>query len=160
MKQEKKILDEKAPSDGMTVPEGYFADFAARMALSLEKTEFEEQAHQPIAIKPRTFWERIRPYAYMAAMFAGVWCMLKMFTLMTANPDQVVPSPTLSKALANETFVNEYVMPGIDQFDIMSQMMDEGFDLDQLDQEDAATAADADYDLNATESLDFEQDNE
>ena len=86
--------------------------------------------------------------------------MLKMFTLMTANPDQVVPSPTLSKALANETFVNEYVMPGIDQFDIMSQMMDEGFDLDQLDQEDAATAADADYDLNATESLDFEQDNE
>lgn len=159
MKQEKKILDEKAPRDGMTVPEGYFADFAARMALSLEKTEFEELAQGPIAIKPRSFWERMRPYAYMAAMFAGVWCMLKMFTMITGGPDQIAPSPTLSKALANETFVNEYVLPDINQFDIMSQMMDEGFDLDQLNQDSSLYDAE-DSDFTATEIIDFEQDNE
>ncbi|MCM1450993.1 MAG: hypothetical protein NC102_01895 [Clostridium sp.] len=147
MKQEKKILDEKAPRDGMTVPAGYFAEFACRMALSLEKTEYEEQAHAPIAIKPRSFWERVRPYAYMAAMFAGVWCMLKMFTLMSSNTGQVTLSPTLSKALANETFVNEYVMPEIDQYDIMSQMMDEGFDLDLLskDFDEAFEGEDSEY---------------
>lgn len=156
MKQEKTILDEKAPRDGMTVPDGFFADFAARMALSLEKTEFEEQASPVPAIKPRSWWERVRPYAYMAAMFGGVWCMLKMFTLMTASPDQLTPSPTLSKALANEVFVNEYVMPDITQYDIMSQMMDEGFDLDQLsDDDDDLTSEDA-----SSESLDFEQDYE
>lgn len=132
MKQEKKILDESAPRDGMTVPEGYFADFAARMALSLEQTDFERQANQPIVLKPRTLWERVRPYAYMAAMFAGVWCMLKMFTMITGDPGQVAPSPTLNRALANETFVNEYLMPDLSQYDVMSEMMDEGFDLDQL----------------------------
>ncbi len=156
MKQEKTILDEKAPRDGMTVPDGFFADFAARMALSLEKTDFEEQAAGPIAIKPRTWWERVRPYAYMAAMFAGVWCMLKMFTLMTASPDQIAPSPTLRAALANETFVNEYVMPDITQYDIMSQMMDEGFDLDLLDDDSEG----GEYDSQSSETNDFEQEDE
>ena len=53
-------------------PEGYFADFAKKMAASLPEKQI------PAKRKP-TRWLRIRPYVYMAAMFAGVWCMGYLF---------------------------------------------------------------------------------
>lgn len=134
MEKENEILDEIGHKDGMTVPEGYFADFAARMANSLETTPFEESASQPNLYKPRTTWQKIRPYVYMAAMFAGVWCMLKMFTLMSGNPnDNLQPSSVLATALQNDAFVYDYVYSDLDEWDVMNQMMNEGFDIDLLD---------------------------
>ena len=26
-----------------------------------------------------TVWQRIKPYVYLAAMFAGIWCMMQIF---------------------------------------------------------------------------------
>ena len=70
------ILDIIGRKDGMTVPDGYFADFQARMEALLP---VNEQAETPREIEaPRSFWDRVRPFVYMAAMFAGVWCMVKM----------------------------------------------------------------------------------
>ena len=37
----KDILTKAARNDGMTVPDGYFDDFAARMAASLPEMEWE-----------------------------------------------------------------------------------------------------------------------
>ena len=66
----------------------------------------------------------------MAAMFAGVWCMLKMFT-MISDPSQISleSNPTLADALTNEVFVNEYILDDIDQYDILDE---EGYDIDAL----------------------------
>lgn len=128
MKEDKDILAKIGHRDGMTVPEGYFADFAARMADSLEKTPFEESTTSPI--KPQTMWQRIRPYVYLAAMFAGVWCMLKMFTMFTATPDTgFTPSPVLAEALGNDIFVSEYLMEDLDQWSLMDEMMENGVDV-------------------------------
>lgn len=131
MKEEKDILSRINRRDGMTVPDGFFADFADRMAKSLPTTEFELSANEPIKPPYRTFWQRVRPYTYLAAMFAGVWCMLKMFTTLTGDPaaSQMSPSPVLANALDNEVFVNDYVIEGLNQWDLMDEMMDEGFDV-------------------------------
>ncbi len=135
MKAENDILKQIGRRDGMTVPDGYFADFAARMAASLEPTDFEKSADSSFvpAPRPRSLWHRVRPYAYMAAMFAGVWCMLKMFT-MISDPSGITleSNPTLADALTNEVFVNDYIIDDVDQYDILDQMYEEGYDNDAL----------------------------
>lgn len=134
MKEEDKLIELVGRKDGRTVPEGYFADFAAHMTQSLPSTPFEESAKTPKFVPKRTFWQRIRPYAYMAAMFAGVWCMLKMFSMMTQQPadDTFQVSPGLAEALGNDTFVNDYIISDVNQWDLMDQMMEEGFDFSQI----------------------------
>ncbi len=132
MKEEKDLLTKIDRRDGMTVPEGYFADFAARMADSLPDIPFEhEEAAPKIVHAPRTLWQRVRPYVYMAAMFAGVWCMLKMFTNLTSiNEPQ--PSAILAEALNNDTFVDEFILDDVNQWDLMDEMMDNGVDVQWL----------------------------
>ncbi len=64
------ILERVSRHDGMTVPEGYFADFAARMEAAIP----ERRVAEPPVV--RSTWQKIRPYVYMAAMFAGIWCKI------------------------------------------------------------------------------------
>ena len=64
MDKKSDILTKVGKDAGFNVPEGYFADFAKKMAASLPEKQI------PAKRKP-TRWLRIRPYVYMAAMFAG-----------------------------------------------------------------------------------------
>ena len=74
MKQEDSPILKKLGKDaGFEVPEHYFADFSKNLMDSLPEVKITEET------KPSR-WVRIRPYVYMAAMFAGVWCMMKVFT--------------------------------------------------------------------------------
>lgn len=73
MKQEERLKEVYGTEAGWRVPEGYFDSFRDNMLSSLpEKKEAVRE------IKP-TAWQRIKPYLYMAAMFAGIWVMMKMF---------------------------------------------------------------------------------
>ena len=71
MEKKTPLLDEIGRKHGMKVPEGYFADFTEKMVERLPEREI------PLPEQP-TLWLRIRPWVYMAAMFAGVWLMMKM----------------------------------------------------------------------------------
>ena len=77
MKTENDILSKLGNDSGMKVPEGYFADFASRMAKELPTQDFENE--QSPKVLPRSRWQQMRPYIYLAAMFMGIWCMMKMF---------------------------------------------------------------------------------
>lgn len=146
MAKQKEILEEARsqgfaqPSAGMSVPEGYFDAVNDRIIASLPyRPEAEERP-----LPPRTIWQKVRPYVYMAAMFAGVWCMMKMFSSLS-TPKELSPSPILAEALSNEIFVNDYVIDDMDDRELMDQMIEEGFDLTSLDMaypEDEATAID------------------
>lgn len=72
------ILGKVGGKTGYTVPQGYFDNVRAQILESLPEYQAAEQP------KP-TVWERVRPYLYMAAMFAGIWCMMKMFHMMTTS---------------------------------------------------------------------------
>ncbi len=65
----------------------------------------------------------------MAAMFAGVWCMLKMFTMLTStSPMPLETNPIMAEAFSNDTFVNEYVMPEVDEWELYDDLMEDGID--------------------------------
>ena len=73
MKQEDSIIKKYGKDSGMTVPDGYFADLQAKIMESLP-----EYKNQP-AVIPQSRWQRMKPYVYLAAMFCGIWLMMKLF---------------------------------------------------------------------------------
>lgn len=103
----KDILTKVDRNDGMTVPDGYFDDFAAKMMASLPEKEWESPASK---VMPRSFWQKVRPYVYLAAMFMGVWCMMKMFDLMRSDSYglQIENNPVMTAAIGNDHFINDY----------------------------------------------------
>lgn len=144
MKETNDILDKIGRRSGMTVPEGYFDSFVAKMSDSLP----EAHPDTAPALEPRrSFWHKVRPYAYMAAMFAGIWCMMKMFGLLSGpGPDltDINNYPGVLTALNDVTFVNDYIYPAVDSYELMediymqsdsttgaidSDFLPEGFDL-------------------------------
>lgn len=75
------ILKEKYGTDaGFRVPDGYFDNLnSAIMSKLPDYPEVERVA-------PLSVWQRVKPYVYLAAMFAGIWMMMKVFhTVSTAD---------------------------------------------------------------------------
>lgn len=123
------ILEKAGRRDGLTVPEGYFSDFARRMEQMLPETEFEKSpAVQAPAVTP-TRWSRIKPYVYMAAMFAGAWCMLKMFSLMSSTDQGAInfdSDPVIAEAIGNYDFIDEYFLDDYTEYDLYQDMVEDG----------------------------------
>lgn len=112
-------------TDGMTVPEGYFEQFVPRMMAQLP--ERPELAAGTVDV-PRTLWQKVRPYVYMAAMFAGVWCMLKMFTMISGiGTEPMETNPIIAEAFGNDAFISQYMMQDMSQWDLYDELIDEGF---------------------------------
>lgn len=125
------ILSEINHQSGMTVPDGFFDEFNKRMAENLPVQEWEKE--QPV-IMPRTFWQKVRPYVYMAAMFMGIWCMMKGFDMMRGDsPLPIEKNDQLVSAINNDAFFNDYFVPAVSETDIYDELYDEGFDPSMLD---------------------------
>lgn len=77
MKQEEQLISKYGRDSGLKVPEGYFSDLEQRIMSSLPPY----QKSQPKVELSR--WQRIRPYVYLAAMFCGIWLMMKVFHTAT-----------------------------------------------------------------------------
>lgn len=122
MKQDSDILDKIGREPGFKVPEGYFENFARQMAENLPDREFKKEP-QP------TRWMRLRPFVYMAAMFAGVWLMMQIFSDMKNAGRNDVFNPEIAKAMADEKFVDDYLLFGdISDYDLMNEMYNEGLE--------------------------------
>lgn len=127
-------LDRPGHPDGMTVPEGYFEDFNKRMAAMLPPNDLERQADAGTEPAERTVWERLRPFVYMAAMFAGVWCMMKMFTMMRgADPAASAPAVYADAQIATTASISyddfsDYVMTGYSETDLLDDLYSSGFE--------------------------------
>ena len=92
MKTDHSILEKAGHKTGYTVPEGYFDSVRSTILQNLP--EYQEATPEKISV-----WKKIQPYIYMAAMFAGIWCMMKMFHMMT-SADLSLDNPPESIALA------------------------------------------------------------
>ena len=100
MEKKSPLLDEIGRKHGMKVPGNYFADFTEKMVESLPEREF------PMPEQP-TLWLRVRPWVYMAAMFAGVWLMLKMFTGIFSVEKGETPQVEMTASSPEESTVEE-----------------------------------------------------
>lgn len=127
----KDILEKVNRNDGIKVPEGYFDDFARRMEASLPRQPWEDEAVNGTPhVVPRSFWQKIRPYAYLAAMFMGVWCMMKTFDMMRpASTLSFDSNPDLAAAVSNEYFVDNYILTNgdISEYELLSDLYETGY---------------------------------
>ena len=116
MKNERsEILDRLGKDPGFKVPEGYFDNFAEQMLDKLPEVEITE-----VDIKP-SMWVRVRPYVYMAAMFAGVWCMMHVFSNFNTSISGEQRVSELSKQLNQDENIDEFIMSGAaSDYDIIS----------------------------------------
>ena len=65
-------------------------------------------------------------------MFCGVWCLIKMLSMMAA-PEQEITfenDPILAEAAANDEIVEEFVIEDISQSDIYETWMENYTDAD------------------------------
>lgn len=122
MNKNEEILSRFSKESGYKVPEGYFEDFAKKMAASLPERE--------IKTEKATKWLRIRPYVYMAAMFAGVWCMMYLFNDMKGRTcSEYGYNEQLAEAMEDNQVARDVVdMSNIDDYDILQQMYEDNVD--------------------------------
>ena len=77
MKQEEQLISKYGKESGMKVPEGYFSDLERNILSSLPP--YQEKRR----VADLTRWQRVKPYVYLAAMFCGIWLMMKVFHTAT-----------------------------------------------------------------------------
>ena len=108
------LLNKYGKNPGFKVPENYFADFNQRMAEMLPDVEIT-----PIDAKP-TLWQRLKPLVYMAAMFAGVWCMMSVFSHFS-NTSSMQSIKAVAEQLYDDNNVDEFIMSGsVSDYDILN----------------------------------------
>ncbi|MDE6650583.1 MAG: hypothetical protein K2K45_11710 [Muribaculaceae bacterium] len=104
MKTSHDILEKIGGRTGYTVPDGYFDSVRSKILQNLP--EYQEPGPEKLSL-----WKKVQPYIYMAAMFAGIWCMMKMFHMMTTS-DLSLDNPPESIALAMaDADHTEWMMP-------------------------------------------------
>lgn len=115
-------------TNGMTVPDGYFDEFASRMMAKLP-----EMPSEPKVIE-RTWWHKARPYVYMAAMFAGAYLMLNIFSLTSGLRKSVAtPSAASGEMIAEVVnsntlaYVDDYI--SMNDYDLYDDLYNAGYEI-------------------------------
>lgn len=79
MKEEDKLIEKFGRKGPWSVPDGYFD--AAREEVMSKLPEYPARP-KPVAMSK---WQRLKPYVYLAAMFAGIWCMMQVFNHVSGD---------------------------------------------------------------------------
>ena len=117
MKQEDQLLAKYGKESGMKVPEGYFSDLEKNILSSLPPYK---KAEHKIELSR---WHRVKPYVYLAAMFCGIWLMMKVFHTATQPISMSLDNPP--QALV-EMFDNDFdYSPQFIQYDSEYDLDDE-----------------------------------
>lgn len=114
MRHEDQLKEKYGTDPGFRVPEGYFEELNLKIMESLPPYQ---EAPRKVEL---SLWQRVKPYVYLAAMFAGIWMMMKVFhTVSTAdslNLDN--PPAAIAQAMATApeedmayyTPINDYLL--------------------------------------------------
>lgn len=86
-----------------------------------------------------TVWQRVKPYVYLAAMFAGIWCTMKMFHLASSPEISLDNPPAMVAETAAELPSLDYGT-SLSDFDIEDEVSGNYSSIDEF-------AADFGYEL-------------
>lgn len=115
-----KILKDKYGNrGGWTVPEGYFDSVYKEIESKLPPyVEGPKRADM-------SRWQRLKPYVYLAAMFAGIWMMMQVFHRVSSSADMSLENPPEQIALAMAEAVpgDVYLVPkSMSDFELESEV--------------------------------------
>ncbi len=92
---------------GFKTPDGFLEQVYTKISANLPEREFPKP-------KQVTTWHKLRPYIYMAAMFGGIWCTMKMVSVITErqqvghvsfeNPPAVVAKAISAPEVSEEVY--------------------------------------------------------
>lgn len=112
MRHEDKLKEKYGSDPGFEVPDGYFEELNVSIMSKLP----------PYPEAPRSvdmsLWQRIKPYAYLAAMFAGIWLMMNMFHHVSSS------ATSLSLENPPEALVDMIDAGGYDMIPVFSEETD------------------------------------
>lgn len=91
MKEENNLLKKVGTKNPFKVPNRYFENFSSELMNKLP-----EKDTLPIS-QEITFWQRIKPWLYMTAMFCGIMLSVKIF-VGSPNKNEF---PTISESIIN-----------------------------------------------------------
>lgn len=112
MKEDDKLKHRFGTDTGFRVPEGYFDRVFSEIDAKLP----EHPGLKPAAPLPR--WQRLKPYVYLAAMFGGIWCTMKMVSMMSDSGPEAVsldnPPEMIAQAMSTpEVVAQVYSSPSV-----------------------------------------------
>lgn len=127
MNSEQKLNDKVGRDSGFRVPDGFFEFQYAHISASLPP-------YTPAKHVKLSRWHSLRPYVYLAAMFAGIWCMMKIFNDVRQDPkvslenipvqvsEVIYRSPEMVELYSDMEPSDEYALEKtvIDQYDTFS----------------------------------------
>lgn len=108
MNHEDKLKEKIGTSHGFKVPEGFLEPVIKNISDTLPERK------APMA-PDRTLWQKVRAYVYLAAMFAGLWCTMKIVTdLKVSNRQEVSldnPPALVAQAMDTPEVVEQLNVP-------------------------------------------------
>ena len=110
MEKDKNILKQINRKTGFKVPEDYFENLNDRIMSHLPAIEVKEKT-------PVSLWQKCKPWIYMAAMFAGIWLMMKMFTgIFSVEKGETPDMEMTASATDGSTIEDEWIAYYVDDY--------------------------------------------
>lgn len=122
MNKDKELKDKYGTAGGWKIPEGFFDEVFAK--ISSELPAYPEAPKKMELSR----WQRVKPYIYMAAMFAGIWLMMNVFHRVSSNHELNLDNPpaAIAQAMSNQDVVNSVLFSDTrTDFELEAEISDE-----------------------------------
>lgn len=101
MKEEDNILKKAGKENVFRVPDGYFENLASEVMSRLPEKE------KPVFItKEPTKWEKMKPWLYMAAMFAGAALIIRVASADRAPADSMMAKDDTETEIVSDEYIS------------------------------------------------------
>ena len=101
MRHEDQLKDKYGTDPGFRVPDGYFEELNLKI---MESLPAYPEAPRRVDM---SLWQKVKPYVYLAAMFAGIWMMMKVFHTVSSSESLNLDNPPAAIAQAMATATDE-----------------------------------------------------
>lgn len=109
MKEEDAILRKVGVENPFQVPEGYFDRLTSEVMSNLPEKETSV-----FVSKEPTLWEKVKPWAYMAAMFAGAALIIRIASSNPASDSGDIASDEMEieyiSAVVDNSMLDDYAL--------------------------------------------------
>ncbi len=125
MKEEDNILRKVGTGNSFKVPEGYFERLTSEVMDKLPEREPMPETKAP------TLWDKVKPWAYMAAMFAGAALIIRVAS-SDAKPmgTEMAATEAADTEMISDEYINAVVSGSmIDDYSLYVYLTDAGADI-------------------------------